>query len=145
MKNSIRWMALSCLVFMMAQPQAADKTADKTADKKAAKKRAAPMVIESCVSSDKISYRDGDNGTLLDELDRFQVATEIVRRYPMIERDGLYPVAIALWRRTDGDWVFALLMNKPEPARPFCFTANVAVTEVELAPTLLKKYFGIPV
>lgn len=136
MKNSIRWIALSCLVFVTAQAQAADKWA--------AKKRAVPTVIESCVSKDKISYRNGDSGTLLDEIDRFQVAAQIVRRYPMIERDGLYPVAIALWRRSGGDWVFALLMSSPDSTAPLCFTANVAVTEVELAPVLLKKYFGIP-
>jgi len=137
MKKRVGWWWLSCLVFVIAQAHAADK--------KALKKRPAPTVIESCVSSDKISYRNGDSGTLLDELDRFQVAAEIVRRYPMIERDGLYPVAIALWRRSGGDWVFALLMSNPDATAPLCFTANVAVTEVDFAPTLLKKYFGIPV
>ena len=136
MKKRSGWWWLSCLVFVVAQAQAADK--------KASKKRPAPTVIESCVSKDKISYRNGDSGTLLDELDRFQVAAEIMRRYPMIERDGLYPTAIALWRRSGGDWVFALLMNQPDPATPPCFTANVAITEVELAPALLKKYFGLP-
>jgi len=136
MKQRIGWWWLSCLALVVAQAQSADK--------KASKKRPAPTVIESCVSDDKISYRNGDSGTLLDELDRFQVAAEIVRRYPMIERDGLYPMAIALWRRSGGDWVFALLMNKPDSSVPLCFTANVAITEVEFAPALLKKYFGIP-
>jgi hypothetical protein len=128
-------MCLLCLAW--TQGQAADKPGAKKP------KRPAPTVIESCVSSDKLSFREGDNGTLLSEVDRFQVAAEIVRRYPMIERDGLYPTAIALWRRKEGDWVFATLNPKARPPHPLCFTANVAIGEVQIAPALLKKYFGI--
>jgi hypothetical protein len=135
MKKRIGWWCLLCLVFVQAQAQATDR--------RAAKKRPAPTVIESCVSTDKITFRKGDSGTLLDEVDRFQVASEIVRRYPMIERDGLYPTAIALWRRPGGDWVFATLMPVGVPAHAWCFTANVSVDDVAIAPLLLKKYFGI--
>ena len=126
---------VSCLAF--AHAQAADKPAPKKP------RHAAPTVIENCVSSDKLSFREGDSGTVLDEVDRFLVATEIVRLYPMIERDGYYPTAIALWRRRGGDWAFATLIRRTEPPHPLCFTANVAVGVVPIAPALLKKYFGI--
>jgi hypothetical protein len=139
MKKSIQCLCLLCLVFAHAQ------AADKPGDAKKKPKRPAPTVIESCVSSDTLSFREGDNGTLLGELDRFQVAAEIIRRYPVIERDGLYPTAIALWRRKEGDWVFATLVARAEPPHPLCFTANVAIGEVGMAPALLKKYFGISV
>jgi hypothetical protein len=140
MNKSIQCLCLLGLVF--AQVQAADKPGD---PKKQKSSRQAPTVIESCVGGGTLSFRSGDNGTLLDEIDRFQVAAEIIRRYPMIERDGLYPTAIALWRRKEGDWVFATLIARAESPHPLCFTANVAVNQVDMAPQLLKKYFGIPV
>jgi hypothetical protein len=113
------------------------------ADRPASRKRTAPTVIENCVSGDKLAFREGESGTLLGELDRFQVADEIVRRYPMIQRDGFYPTSSALWRRKQGDWVFATLVARPQPPHELCFTANVAAGQVSLAPQLLKKYFGI--
>ena len=131
---------LLCLLLAVTPAVAADPPA-------AAKKkpqRPAPTVIENCVdSAHTLSFRDGDSGTILDEVDRFVMASEIVRRYPMIERDGIYPSAIALWRRKEGDWVFATLTKRPDPPHRLCFSANVAMGQVQVAPTLLKKYFGI--
>jgi hypothetical protein len=109
----------------------------------AADKRPAPVVIENCVSPDKLSFRSGESGSLLDAGDAKQVAAEIVRRYPMIERDGLYPTAIALWRRPGGDWAFATLMPKKRPANAVCFTANISGDRLDATPAMLKKYFGI--
>ncbi|HEX3142118.1 MAG TPA: hypothetical protein VHQ87_18820 [Rhizobacter sp.] len=141
MNKRFGWCGVLCLASLAWMHALA---ADKPASPKKPKRTA--TVIENCITpSDTLSFRPGDNGSLLDEVDRFQVAAEIVRRYPMIERDGLYPSAIALWRRKDGDWVFATMIARPEPPHPLCFTANVAISEVQIAPALLKKYFGIPV
>lgn len=109
----------------------------------AADKRAPTVVIENCVSRDKLSFRSGESGSLLDAGDAKLVAAEIVHRYPLIERDGLYPTAIALWRRPGGDWAFATLMPKKRPANAVCFTANVSGDKLDATPAMLKKYFGV--
>ncbi|HET7794128.1 MAG TPA: hypothetical protein VFL64_12165 [Rhizobacter sp.] len=134
---------MGCLLCLLLAGQAGAADDTPAAAKKKAK-RPAPTVIENCVdASHTLSFREGDSGTILDEVDRFLVAGEIVRRYPMIERDGFYPTAIALWRRKEGDWVFATLTRRSEAPQRLCFSANVAVGQVQIAPALLKKYFGI--
>jgi hypothetical protein len=106
--------------------------------------QAAPpaTVIDSCVSAATMSFRPGVSGVLLDEVDRDPVATAIVERYPVIQRDGLYPVAIALWRRPDGPWLYAVLAQKAHAPHPLCFTAHVVAQQVAHTPGLVKKYFG---
>ena len=106
----------------------------------------APTVIENCADSAiKLSFRPGESGALLDELDRFLVASEIVQRYPLIERDGYYPSAIALWRRKQGDWVFATLIQRAEPPHALCFSANVAASALSIGPAIARKYVGVTV
>ncbi|MGY4827687.1 hypothetical protein ACVNIS_03815 [Sphaerotilaceae bacterium SBD11-9] len=134
---------MGCLLCLLLATQAGAADDTSVAAKKKPR-RPAPTVIENCVDrAHTLSFREGDNGTILDEVDRFLVASEIVRRYPMIERDGFYPTAIALWRRKEGDWVFATLIKRSEAPHRLCFSANVAVGQVQIAPALLKKYFGI--
>lgn len=102
----------------------------------------APTVIGNCVSAERMSFRPGVDGTLLDTTDAADVAAAIVSRYPVMARDGLYPEAVALWRPRGGDWVYATLMRKAHAPHAPCFTANVSAAGMGLTPGLLKKYFG---
>jgi hypothetical protein len=99
-------------------------------------------VIDNCVAAAQLSFKPGVNGIVLDERDGAEVAQAIVRRYPMIERDGLYPQAVALWRPPKGEWVYATLSQKKHAPHPVCFTATVDAAQVDATPTLIRKYFG---
>jgi hypothetical protein len=107
--------------------------------------QAAPSatVIDSCVSPARMSFQTGVSGVMLDDIDREPVAAAIVERYPVIEHDGLYPTAIALWRRPDGPWLYAVLAQKAHAPHAPCFTAHVLAQKVVQTPGLLKKYFGV--
>ncbi|MBX3619631.1 MAG: hypothetical protein KF891_06545 [Rhizobacter sp.] len=104
----------------------------------------APTVIGSCVSTARLSFRHGVDGAVLDEDDAAEVAAAIVKRYPMLERDGLYPEAVALWQRPGTGWVYATLMRRAHAPHARCFTATVSATAVPATPALLKKYIGRP-
>lgn len=112
-------------------------------DRAGAKRAPAAVVIQSCVSQDRVSFRSGRDGVVLDVVDSAEVANAIVTRYPMIERDGLYPSAVALWRRGKGGWAYATLMAHPQSPQYACFTAQIAADTIPLTPELLKKYFGL--
>lgn len=103
---------------------------------------AGTTVIDNCVTAAQLSFRPGVSGVVLDERDGAEVAASIVRRYPMIERDGLYPQAVALWRPPRGEWVYATLSQKKHAPHPACFTANVDASQVDATPTLIRKYFS---
>lgn len=118
----------SCAAASLAQPPGQD--------------RRGHTVIDNCVTAAQLSFKPGVNGIVLDERDAVDVAAAIVRRYPMIERDGLYPQSIALWRPPKGEWVYATLSQKAHAPHPACFTANVDAMTVDVTPTLIRKYFG---
>lgn len=99
-------------------------------------------VIDNCVTSARLTFKPGVTGAVLDAHDGAEVAAGIVRRYPMIERDGLYPQAVALWRPPKGEWVYATLSQKAHAPHAACFTANVDAATVDGTPTLIRKYFG---
>jgi len=99
-------------------------------------------LIDNCVTAAQLSFKSGVNGIVLDDRDGAEVAAHIVRRYPMIERDGLYPQAVALWRPPKGEWVYATLSQKAHAPHAVCFTANVDASKVDATPTLIRKYFG---
>ncbi len=123
-------LAFSCLATAAsAQPPAAGD-------------RRGHTVIDNCVTAAQLVFKPGVNGTLLDERDGAEVAASIVRRYPMLERDGLYPQSVALWRPPQGEWVYATLSQKAHAPHPACFTANVDAGTLEETPTLIRKYFG---
>lgn len=102
----------------------------------------AATVIDSCVSPATMSFRPGVSGVLLDEVDREPTAAAIVERYPVIQQHGLYPVAVVLWRRPNGPWLYATLAQKAHAPHPLCFTAHVTATQVAHTPGLVRKYFG---
>lgn len=107
-----------------------------------AAERRGHTVIDNCVTTAQLAFRPGVNGVVLDPRDGAEVAASIVQRYPMIERDGLYPQAVALWRPPRGEWVYATLSQKAHAPHPACFTANVDAATLDLTPTLIRKYFG---
>lgn len=117
-----------CAATALAQPATVD--------------RRGHTVIDNCVSAAQLAFKPGVNGTVLDERDGADVAAIIVRQYPMIERDGLYPHAVALWRPPRGEWVYATLSQKPHAPHSACFTATVDAATVDMTPTLIRKYFG---
>lgn len=99
-------------------------------------------VIDNCVSAAQLTFKPGVNGFMLNERDGAEVAAAIVRRYPVIERDGLMPQAIALWRPAGGEWAYATLGQKKHAPHATCYTATVDATKVDATPTLIRKYFS---
>lgn len=106
---------------------------------------AAWVEIGNCVADeDKVAYRHGSSGALLDASDRARVMAAIFERYPMLRRDGLQPSAIAVWRRPGGNWLYATLIPQPDAPTRSCFSANVTAEGLAPTPSVLKKYFGAP-
>ena len=98
--------------------------------------------IESCVSTQAIRFSSADRRALLDAADAAAVSAAIVRRYPVVERDGLAPQHIVLWRKPDAQWIYIALLENPERASQVCFTATFTAARFELTPQLIAKYFG---
>lgn len=99
-------------------------------------------IVDNCVSTAQLAFKAGVNGIVLDARDGAEVAAAIVRRYPMIERDGLYPQAVALWRPAGGEWAYVTLGQKKHAPHATCFTATVDASKVDTTPTLIRKYFS---
>ena len=99
-------------------------------------------MIESCVSSQAIRFAGADRHALLDPADAALVSAAIVRRYPVVERDGLAPQHIVLWRKPDAQWIYIALLENPERAGQVCFTATFSAARFEQTPPLIAKYFG---
>jgi hypothetical protein len=98
--------------------------------------------IESCVSTQAIRFSSTDRRARLDAADAAMVSAAIVRRYPMVERDGLTPQHIVLWRKPDAQWLYIALLENPERAGQICFTATFAAGRFEQTSPLIAKYFG---
>jgi hypothetical protein len=97
--------------------------------------------IVNCVGADRIAYRPGNTGVMLDAHEREQVTAQMFERYPMLANDGLVPSAIVLWHKPQGDWLYATLMEHPEQAGTWCFAAHVVANGLALTPRLMRKYF----
>ena len=98
--------------------------------------------IESCVSTQAIRFTGTDRRARLDAADAAMVSAAIVRRYPMVEHDGLAPQHIVLWRKPDAQWLYIALLENPERAGQVCFTATFAAGRFEQTAPLIAKYFG---
>ena len=97
--------------------------------------------IESCVSTQAIRFSGADRRARLDAADAAAVSAAIVRRYPVVERDGLAPQHIVLWRKPDAQWIYIALLENPQRAGQVCFTATFAAARFEQTPVLIAKYF----
>jgi len=98
--------------------------------------------IESCVGGSPIQFRPDDRRVWLEAVDAAAVGSALTRRYPMLERDGLLPDAIVLWRKSVDGWLFVTLLANPGKPADVCFTATFAASRFELTAPLLIKYFG---
>jgi hypothetical protein len=98
--------------------------------------------IESCVGSAAIRFRDKDKRVLLEAADADAVGAAIVRRYPMVEQDGLAPQGLVLWQQPQFSWVYVALFVDPSKASEVCFTASFGADKFEMTPALIDKYFG---
>jgi hypothetical protein len=98
--------------------------------------------IDSCVDSSSIRFRAQDKRALLEAADLDSVGTAIVRRYPMVEQDGLAPQGLVLWRKPGIGWVYVALLVNPSKAGEVCFTASFGADKFEMTPALIAKYFG---
>ena len=98
--------------------------------------------IESCVGGAPIRFRAEDRRAWLDAADAAAVGAALTRRYPVLDRDGLLPDAIVLWRKPVDGWLYVTLLANPAKPSDVCFTATFAANRFELTAALLSKYFG---
>ena len=98
--------------------------------------------IESCVGGTPITFRPDDRRVWLEAVDAAAVASALTRRYPVLDRDGLLPDAIVLWRKPVDGWLFVTLLANPGKPADVCFTATFSASRFELTAPLLVKYFG---
>ena len=98
--------------------------------------------IESCVGGAPIQFRPDDRRVWLEAADAAAVGAALTRRYPVLDRDGLLPDAIVLWRKPVDGWVYVTLLSNPAKPSDVCFTATFAAGRFELTAALLMKYFG---
>ena len=98
--------------------------------------------IESCVGGSPIQFRPDDRRVWLEAVDAAAVGSALTRRYPMLDRDGLLPDGIVLWRKPVDGWLFVTLLANPGTPADVCFTATFAASRFELTAPLLIKYFG---
>jgi hypothetical protein len=99
--------------------------------------------IESCVDRTTVRFRGGEHRALLDTADSAMVAAALVRRYPIVEQQGLTPQRVAVWRKPETGWVYAALLVDPAKPGDFCFTATFSASRFDVTPSMLEKYFGI--
>ena len=97
--------------------------------------------IPHCVGTDRITFRPGHTGTLLEARDRDRVAGQLLDRHPVLAQDGLMPVAIVLWRPPRGEWLYAALVDHPEQPGTWCIAAQVTAAGIALTPGMVAKYF----
>ena len=98
--------------------------------------------IESCVGGAPIQFRPDDRRVRLEAADAAAVGAALTRRYPVLDRDGLLPDAIVLWRKPVDGWLYVTLLGNPAKPSDVCFTATFAANRFELTAALLIKYFG---
>ena len=98
--------------------------------------------IDSCVDSSAIRFRAEDKRVLLEAEDLDRVSAAIMRRYPLVEQDGLAPQGLVLWRKPEMGWVYVALLVNPSKSGEVCFTATFGADKFEMTPALIAKYFG---
>lgn len=102
-----------------------------------------PWIVESCVSPDSIALQRSDPWVALNEVERNSVFEQMMRRYPALQRDGLVPSQIVLWRPPGRSWVYVTMLSNPARADQACFTATVTAQALDITTGLLQKYFAL--
>ncbi|WP_395699400.1 hypothetical protein [Aquabacterium sp.] len=104
----------------------------------------AALTVESCVSKDRLQLAAPDPWVMLAEDEALTVFEQMMQRYPVLQRDGLVPSRIALWRRPDsGAWLYVTLLEDPSRSGEMCFTATVVARPLAITASLLRKYFDV--
>jgi hypothetical protein len=103
---------------------------------------AGPGSIESCVDRQPIRFRADERRVVLDAADAATVSAALIRRYPMLEQDGLAPQRIVLWRKAGADWIYIALLENPTRPAETCFTATFVAGRFDVTRPLIVKYFG---
>ncbi|HSW06409.1 hypothetical protein [Aquabacterium sp.] len=99
--------------------------------------------IESCVSTDRLVFARADPWVALDAQERASAFEQIIRRHPVLARDGVLPSHIVLWRRQGGVWLYVTLLAHPTKPSQACFTATVVAQGLDITTALLQKYFAL--
>jgi len=99
--------------------------------------------IESCVDASAIRFRKDDRHVILDSADTASVSTALTRRYPVVQRNGLAPQGVVLWRKPEVGWLYVTLLVNPAKPGEVCFTATFSASRFEITGSLLEKYFGV--
>lgn len=97
--------------------------------------------LPSCVSDARLEMAAADERALLDETDRAALGNAMLQRYPMLGRDGFAPVAILMWRKSGGDWLYVAIAGNGRTQPGWCFTASFNANVFDITPALLRKYF----
>ena len=102
------------------------------------------LTVESCVSHDKLALAAPDPWVMLADDEAGTVFEQMTQRYPVLQRDGVVPSRIALWRRPDsGAWLYVTLLDHPSGNGEMCFTATVVARPLAITGALLRKYFDL--
>jgi len=103
---------------------------------------AAAGTLESCVDRQAIRFRADERRVVLDAADAATVSAALIRRYPMLDHDGLAPQRILLWRKAGAEWLYVALLENPARPAEVCFTATFVANRFDVTAPLIVKYFG---
>ena len=98
---------------------------------------AAPM---QCIGDDRLPVPPGGPRAWLDARDLSEVSAALLARFPVLQRDGLAPQAVLLWRHAAGDWRYAALVADPRRAGDLCVAASFAGAAIGGTDDLVRKY-----
>ena len=99
--------------------------------------------VESCVSDARIAFGRSDLRVILDDDERQAVHAQLMQRYPAAQRVGVEPTHLVLWQQANGTWLYVALLQHPQQADQWCFTASFVAGSVERTTALLRKYFAL--
>ena len=97
--------------------------------------------LSGCAGSGSLELNIRDDTAMLDDTDRAALGAAMLKRYPMLGRDGFAPAAILLWRKRGGPWLYVTLAKAPAPGEGWCFSATFVANVFEATPALVRKYF----
>ncbi len=98
--------------------------------------------IESCVDRQVIRFGADDRRVVLDAADAASVSAALIRRYPVVDHDGLAPQRIVLWKKPAAEWLYIALLENPARPNETCFTATFVASRFDITPQMITKYFG---
>ena len=98
--------------------------------------------LDSCAGGATIQFQAEDRRVVLEAADAAAVGSALARRYPVLDRDGLLPDGVVLWRKPSIGWLFVTLLANPAKPTDVCFTATFVADRFEITAALLVKYFG---